>query len=53
MTARLAQMLEHRRAELRKAVKPQSMPVDAYTASVRVNFVAVLERQLRKIKVAA
>ncbi len=53
MTAKLAQLLDQRRAELRKAVKPQSMPVDAYAASVIVNFVAVLERQLRKSRSAA
>ena len=53
MTAKLAQMVEQRRAELRRAVKPQSMPMDAYAASVKVNFVAVLERQLRKCRSAA
>ena len=50
MTARLAQLLEQRRAVLRKAAKPQPMPVDTYAASVKVNFVAVIERHFYKLK---
>ncbi len=50
MTARLAQLLEQRSAELRKAGVPQSAPVDAYAASVKVNFVAVIERHFCKLK---
>ena len=48
--SKVAEQLEQRRAELRKAVKPQPMPVDAYVASVKVNFVAVIERQFYKLK---
>mgnify|MGYP000090004162 CR=1 FL=1 len=50
MTAKLAQLLDQRRAELRKARIPQPAPVDAYAASVKVNFVAVIERQFYKLK---
>ena len=53
MTANLAQLVEQRRAELRKAVKPHPLPVDAYAASVKVNFVAVLEHHFYKLKGAA
>lgn len=53
MTAKLTQIVEQRRAELRRAVKPYPLPVDAYAASVKVNFVAVLERHFYKLKGAA
>lgn len=53
MTAKLTQLLNQRRAELRKANVFQHVPVDAYAASVKVNFVAVLERNFYKLKGAA
>lgn len=53
MTAKIAQLLDQRRAELHKADVPQPTPMDAYAASVKVNFVAVLERHFYKLKGAA
>lgn len=49
----LAQLVEQRRAELRKLDKRRLVPVDAYASSVKVDFVAVLDRHLRNCRSVA
>jgi len=49
----LLQLLEIRRAEYRKSARHRSVPVDAYAASVKVDFVTVLNRHFYKLKGAA
>lgn len=53
MTAKLAQLVEHRRVELRRLDKHRPLQKDAYATLVKVNFVAVLERLFYKLKGAA
>lgn len=47
--SKLTQMVAERRARLPQDLRSQ----DNYVQSVKVDFVAVLERSLKKIKVAA
>ena len=51
--AKLAQLVEMRRAEYRKQLGRNHMQKDSYVESVRVDFVAVLERHLRNSRSAA
>lgn len=53
MKSKLAQLLEIKRAEYRKSLQQNSMPVDSYAASVKVDFVGVLDRHFHKIGDAA
>ncbi len=50
MTAKLAQLVEHRRAELRRLDERRPLQKDAYATLVKVNFVAVIERHFYKLK---
>ena len=49
----LAQLLELKRAEYRKSLKQNSMLTDPYVQSVRVDFVAVLDRHFYTMRGAA
>lgn len=49
----LAQLLELRRAEHRKSLQRNSMLTDPYVQSVKVDFVAVLDRHFYKARGAA
>lgn len=53
MTAKLTQLLNQRRAEYRKQLHKNNMPLDPYVQSVKVDFVAVLERHFHKMGDAA
>ncbi|WP_218696395.1 hypothetical protein [Acinetobacter harbinensis] len=53
MKSKLAQLLEIKRAEYRKSLQQNSLPVDSYAASVKVDFVAVLDRHFHKMGDAA
>ena len=53
MKSKLAQLLEIKRAEYRKSLQQNSLPVDFYAASVKVDFVAVLDRHFHKMGDAA
>lgn len=53
MKPTLAQLLELRRAEYRKTLQRVSIPTDPYAQSVKVDFVAVLNRHFHKIGDAA
>ena len=44
---------EIKRAEYRKSLQQNSLPVDSYAASVKVDFVAVLDRHFHKMGDAA
>ena len=49
----LAQLLELRRTEHRKSLQQNSASIDPYAQSVKVDFVAVLNRHFHKIGDAA
>ena len=53
MKSKLAQLLEIKRAEYRKSLQQNSLPVDSYAASVKVDFVAVLDGHFHKMGDAA
>lgn len=53
MKPTLAQLLELRRAEYRKTLQRNSIPTDSYVQSVKVDFVAVLNRHFYKMGGAA
>lgn len=46
----LAQLLELRRAEYRKSLKQNAMLADPYVQSVKVDFVAVINRHFHKMR---
>lgn len=53
MKPTLAQLVELKRAEYRKSLQQNSLITDAYVQSVKVDFVAVLNRHFHKIGDAA
>lgn len=53
MKSTLAQLLELRRAEYLKQLHKNNMPLDPYVQSVKVDFVAVLDRHFHKMGDAA
>ena len=50
---KLAQLVEMRRAEYQKQLDRNHVQNDSYVESVRVDFIAVLERHLRNSRSAA
>ena len=53
MKPTLAQLLELRRAEHCKKLHQNNIPLDPYVRSVKVDFVAVLDRHFHKMGDAA
>ena len=53
MKPTLAQLLEIKRAEYRKSLQQNSLLTDPYAQSVKVDFVAVLNRHFHKLESAA
>ena len=53
MKPTLAQLLELKRSEYRKSSQINSQVADSYARSVKVDFVAVLNRHFHKLERAA
>lgn len=53
MKSTLAQLLELKRSEYRKSSQINSQVADSYARSVKVDFVAVLNRYFHKLESAA
>lgn len=51
MKSTLAQLLELKRSEYRKSSQINSQVADSYARSVKVDFVAVLNRHFHKLRV--